>query len=816
MSYASKYLLLGTLITFLAPEALGNTRSYHTMTTGNGHHFSLFDRNSGRITEFLEHPYAFVASADDGGTYGIHRRNLAHDLYFGVQAPSGNVWLTDLENVEYLQETQIIRGEQNVGALKTQTYYFSPFELDANALVMALEVQNNSSNPMSVKVFAKPNLKLGEGRPYPNDWSETLTTAQHNSSSHMVETGSGGGHAFYLPLDSNTEFTCGEDSSLYWSMLNNTPSSQSNYCTGASQVPLFSKTITLAPGESKTWGLGVVFLNDTPNHPRAYSFRDNRTHTSLLNQWHAYIAGHDAQNLINLELSQFEEWRQEPPQDLTAAEVKLWRQSEAVLRMGLIEEKDSNDGMLLASLPPGDWHVGWVRDGAYAVVSLAMIGHHAEAKKGLDFFLGAEAGLYNRPEYYELQRPYRISVCRYFGNGVEESDWNFDGPNYETDGWGLILWAARQYLESSCDLDWLDSTTRQGDTVYEALLHIGEDIRSLIIDDLPAPDNSIWEVHWNHRQIFAYTVATQIRGLADLSAIMALKGDAALSQEFKNLANNMREKARTQLVHQPTQSIASHAGVASSYTHVDGSTVEFLNWSIYDNTTDIYSGTLEQYDVIRTQFGGYRRLDPELSLTGEAAATVYDTREWVMMDLRIGDAWLKSGTSFGAQQADQLLNTVTDLAAVNDNLIAELYDPSTGAYEGAIPMVGYGAGAWMMSKLLRLGQDVPPIHAGLEHCLAAENPSDEPTDVDDDVSDDTTTDDNEPEDAVDEPENNDDTETDGPTSGGGESSETETNPEPVNPNTPEPETPDESGGCHATPGTLYILPLIVGLLRRRK
>ena len=131
MSSASKYLLLGTLITFLAPEALGNTRSFHTMTTGNGHHFSLFDRNTGRITEFLEHPYAFVAPADDGGTYGIHRRNLAHDLYFGVQAPSANVWLTNLDNVEYLEQTQIIRGQQNVGALETKTHYFAPFDLDA-------------------------------------------------------------------------------------------------------------------------------------------------------------------------------------------------------------------------------------------------------------------------------------------------------------------------------------------------------------------------------------------------------------------------------------------------------------------------------------------------------------------------------------------------------------------------------------------------------------------------------------------------------------------------------------------------------------
>ena len=126
------------------------------MITGNGHHFSLFNRDTGRITEFLEHPYAFVAPADDGGTYGIHRRNLAHDLYFGVQAPAGNVWLTDLQNIHYREETHMIQGEQSVGALQTTTHYFSPFELNANALMMALKVTNTSSAPMTIKVFAKP------------------------------------------------------------------------------------------------------------------------------------------------------------------------------------------------------------------------------------------------------------------------------------------------------------------------------------------------------------------------------------------------------------------------------------------------------------------------------------------------------------------------------------------------------------------------------------------------------------------------------------------------------------------------------------
>lgn len=805
MTLGSRLFIILILFGFYLAPVHAATRSLHTMTTGNGHHFSIFDRNSGRITQFLEHPYAFVAAANDGGTYGIERRNLAHDLYFGIQTGQGNHWLTELEDMEYLEQSHIITGRQHVGSIKTQTYYFAPFSLPANALVMALKVTNHASSTQEVSVFAKPNLKLGEGRPHPSDWGESLETHSHPTP-HMRETGGGGGHAFYLPFDSATQTTCGEDSPLYHGVLNDTWISQSNTCSGASQVPLLHQSLILAPGETKTWGLTIIFLNDNPTHPRAQSFRDSRSANDVMSLWGSYSGGQTAMSALQNELNEFEAWRQPAPSGLSPKELKVWRQSEAVLRMGLIEEKPSNTGMLLASLPPGDWHVGWVRDGTYAAVSLAMTGHYEEAKKGINFFLGAEAGLYNRPEYYELQRPYRISVCRYFGDGQEESDWNVDGPNYETDGWGLVLWAARQYLENSCDLDWLDSTTRQGDTVYEALLHIGQDIRSLIIDDLPAPDNSIWEVHWNHRQVFAYTVATQIRGLADLAAIIALKGDPELSQEFQTLADNMTAKAQAVLVHQPTQSIASHAGVASSYTHADGSTVEFLNWGIFEPQSDIYAGTLEQYNIIRTEFGGYRRLDPELSLTGESAATVYDTREWVMMDLRIGDAWFKSNQPTGIQESTTLFETVTQLAAVNDNLVAELYDPVNGNYEGAIPMVGYGAGAWMMSKLLRLGHDVAPVGASLDHCLTADS---EPQ------TDDAESDENGPIDRGDDSSNSDPTAEDEST----DSNQVETTPpESTSPGSREeikPESTSLPQGCAGTAPSIYLLPFVVGLLRRR-
>ena len=49
-----------------------------------------------------------------------------------------------------------------------------------------------------------------------------------------------------------------------------------------------------------------------------------------------------------------------------------------------------------------------------------------------------------------------------------DNDGEFDGPNIEIDGWGLVLWAARTYVEMSGDAAWLSSASRTG-TVYHAL-----------------------------------------------------------------------------------------------------------------------------------------------------------------------------------------------------------------------------------------------------------------------------------------------------------------------------------------------------------
>jgi len=420
-------------------------------------------------------------------------------------------------------------------------------------------------------------------------------------------------------------------------------------------------------------------------------------------------------------LEEFENWRGPAPVELSEDERKLWRQSEAVLRMGQIREPNqaqrSSDGMLLAALPPGEWHTGWVRDGAYATVALAETGHVAEAAQSILFFLGADAetgGFFQGNDF--LGTPYRISACRYFGNGMEEGDFNGAGPNVETDGWGLVLWAARVVAEAGCDVEWLETPTLRGDTVFEGLHAIAQEIEGRIdpVTGLPGADASIWEVHWDLREVFAYTTATQIRGLLDFAALADWKGEAAMGDHFRALGESMLQGARDHLVHVPDQSIASHLGVAGSPVHVDGSTVEFFRLGLLDVGAPELAGTMARYDLsLATPGGGYRRLEKELSLTGESLANAYDLSEWVFLDLRIGEVWRMLGDS---TRADGLLDRVTETALANDGLISELFENDGETFAGEVPMVGYGAGLWMMTQRHRLGLEPPGPTTPIQGC----------------------------------------------------------------------------------------------------
>jgi GH15 family glucan-1,4-alpha-glucosidase len=421
--------------------------------------------------------------------------------------------------------------------------------------------------------------------------------------------------------------------------------------------------------------------------------------------------GRAPQQMLDDAKAEWERWRKPPKPEIALCsddEKKLWRMSEAVLRMGQVREPNApgrrNNGMILASLPVGEWHTGWVRDAMYAIVALARMGHHEEAKAALSFFVNAApVGLYKQ---YVSNQDYLVSVVRYFGTGQEEADWNQDGPNVETDGWGMLLWALRQYVDASGDTSWLGTTvenvdnkhTRFGTTVYDVVANgVAKALENnLESNGLVKADSSIWEVHDAKKRHYAYTTMAAARGFCDFAAVAqkAGKPDAAKYQQLS-------QKTKTAFLSafaDPQGALAGSLEELSTGQYLDAAVVEAFTWNILpDFKGSTAKATLDALEKLRVESGGYKRNDD-----GNGS---YDNNEWILIDLRMADAHRRNGRS---QVADAIVATIVQKAAANFYLLPELYnavrnDGQIGKYTGSIPMVGYGGGAYVLTVLDRAG-----------------------------------------------------------------------------------------------------------------
>ncbi|MCP4500204.1 MAG: hypothetical protein GY822_09620 [Deltaproteobacteria bacterium] len=214
---------------------------------------------------------------------------------------------------------------------------------------------------------------------------------------------------------------------------------------------------------------------------------------------------------MQAEAEDWNDWHTPAP---IGVDLEMWRNANATLRIGQVQEEGLGQGQILASLPPGSgdvsaqWNISWVRDMAYATAGLARAGHLDEALDALLFQLRAPRGRHED----DVGMPYRISITRYFGNGDEESDCNVNGPNIEFDGFGLFLWSMGEYLRAGGDAELLRP--------YWAVIdeEIGDVLLSLReTNGLLRADSSIWEVHTQGQERhFAYTSLAGARGLCDL------------------------------------------------------------------------------------------------------------------------------------------------------------------------------------------------------------------------------------------------------------------------------------------------------------
>ena len=83
-----------------------------------------------------------------------------HDAYFGVSVNGEHTWLNQLRRVSYEEQSNIILAQDSFQGLNLSVRYFAPFELEANALIMMLSIENQSSESVTVNTAAKVNLNL--------------------------------------------------------------------------------------------------------------------------------------------------------------------------------------------------------------------------------------------------------------------------------------------------------------------------------------------------------------------------------------------------------------------------------------------------------------------------------------------------------------------------------------------------------------------------------------------------------------------------------------------------------------------------------
>jgi GH15 family glucan-1,4-alpha-glucosidase len=137
---------------------------------------------------------------------------------------------------------------------------------------------------------------------------------------------------------------------------------------------------------------------------------------------------------------------------------------------------------------------------------------------------------------------------------------------------------------------------------------------------------------------------------------------------------------------------------------VDGAALSAISSGIISNHDEIKSA-IERMQRLKMPSGGYRRVT--CILTDPAIYEYwYERQEFLFIDFLMADAYLKLGMK---NKADELIDRIVQKAALDNFFVPEMYVSEVnyrfkgpvGAATGAIPMVGYGAGVYILHLLER-------------------------------------------------------------------------------------------------------------------
>ena len=419
-------------------------------------------------------------------------------------------------------------------------------------------------------------------------------------------------------------------------------------------------------------------------------------------------AGLPARKLVSREIAEFERWRAKPAVRFKDAQERhLWRQSETMLRIAQSREPNRADrhgnGLIVAALPDV-YFTPWVRDMAWATVALARMGHQREARAALLAYFNARPTGKMRSAVNGAD--YQISVVRYFGDGAEEPFFTQEGStNVEFDSWGEALWVLGEYLRKYDDPALLKAATHRG-PLYE-------NARDFIVKPLMAnmekygdgrivaADTSIWEERQKDKKHFAFSTAMAIVGLREFAAVAQRAGDDVARRQALDTQKLLEQGFAAAFIRDGKLRGTLEEGVKND---VDGALIPIINFGVVRDP-NVIRDTVDRMELLKVASGGYRRV--RSTYTDPAIFEYwYERQEFLFVDLALAELQRRLGRT---TEADAMLRRIVGKASADHNIIPEMYvavpcqlfPGKIGDPTGALPMVGYGAGAYVLHLLER-------------------------------------------------------------------------------------------------------------------
>jgi hypothetical protein len=610
------------------------------LVTGNGFGFAVVSPQTGAATKFFAHPYSFFRpDPKDPLSEGIETTNFVKNLHWGGLVSGAS-------SEEYVKESNIIRVRNSAG----EALYFMPFGLRQTALVINWSSGKGGSP--------------GEG--WKVEWNRPVQSQKY---------------VRILGLRMRLLKFEGIEESLLL-------------------VPLEREQASIeAPKQylsgSTSWALISIENESDVRH--------------VAREFVRWRGGLSAAELSKREIREIESWRVKPTiRFVSEQERRLWRQSEIVLRMAQSREPNRpgrySNGMIVACLPDGSWFMPWVRDMAYAAVALARMGHREEARSALLAYFNARPTGKMREQTGGLD--YQVSVVRYFGDGSEEPFFTMEGStNIEYDNWGLVLWVLGEYVHRFHDPALLRVATYRG-TLYESardyvvkplLANLEKYDQGLIV----AADTSIWEERQKDKKHFAYSTAAAIAGLRSFAETARLAGDESTRNDLLKKVALLEKGFVSAFIRDGKLRGTLEEGIKND---MDGALLSVINFGVVTDAA-IVRDTVERMDLLKVASGGYRRVrstytDPSIY------EYWYERQEFLFVDFNLAEVNWRLGRN---AEGDAILRRIVEKAASDHNFIPEMYvaedcrlfHGAIGDPTGAIPMVGYGAGTYVLEILQR-------------------------------------------------------------------------------------------------------------------